>query len=183
VGAYGDKAGAKCQCSTLCMYYAAFHLAGKATTRSISASTGRAASRLDSLRVMSSHTLLEQRLSMPQFFALTEQIATARHLKHGIAAIADAADTAGVDPDRGSFTIALHTARDQLIQASNIIADTKADLTGAIGRQVLAQLMLNRPSAATAASSIAPSPNTRHAGPNPNRSNYPAAIAILTGPR
>ncbi|WP_433521595.1 hypothetical protein ACQPZ2_30385 [Nocardia pseudovaccinii] len=41
-------------------------------------------------------------------------------------------------PDRGSFTIALHSARDQLIYAAGIIADGAVDLAGAIGRAVLA---------------------------------------------
>ena len=59
-------------------------------------------------------------------------------------AIADTALVAGTDPDRASFTIALHTARDQLINAANIIADTVIDLIGVIGRQVLAQLMPDR---------------------------------------
>jgi phage baseplate assembly protein W len=57
-------------------------------------------------------------------------------------AIADAASTApGTDPDRASFTIALNTARDQLIQAAGVIADTSIDLAGRIGRLVLAALM------------------------------------------
>lgn len=46
-----------------------------------------------------------------------------------------------VDPDRGSFTVALHAARDQLIAAAGIIADTVVDLVGAIGRRVLEHLM------------------------------------------
>jgi hypothetical protein len=60
-------------------------------------------------------------------------------------AIADA--TIGrpdVDPDRGSFTIALNTARDQLIQAAGVIADTVIDLVGVIGRHVLDNLMPDR---------------------------------------
>jgi hypothetical protein len=46
-----------------------------------------------------------------------------------------------VDPDRGSFTIALNTARDQLIAAAGVIADTVIDLVGVIGRHVLDNLM------------------------------------------
>jgi hypothetical protein len=49
-----------------------------------------------------------------------------------------------VDPDRGSFTIALSTARDQLVQATGVIADTTTDLVGTIGRHVLHNLMPNR---------------------------------------
>jgi hypothetical protein len=57
-------------------------------------------------------------------------------------AIADAASTApGTDPDRASFTIALNTARDQVIQAAGVIAGTSIDLAGQIGRLVLAALM------------------------------------------
>jgi hypothetical protein len=57
-------------------------------------------------------------------------------------AMADAIDTTdGIDPDRGSFTIALHAARDQLTQAAGVIADTVIDLIGVIGRRVLDNLM------------------------------------------
>jgi Insertion element 4 transposase N-terminal/Transposase DDE domain len=55
-------------------------------------------------------------------------------------AIADAAGTVpGTDPDRASFTIALNTARDQVILAAGILTFT--DLAGTIGRLVLASLM------------------------------------------
>jgi hypothetical protein len=57
-------------------------------------------------------------------------------------AIADATLTApDVDPDRGSFTVALHAARDQLIKAAGVIAETTVDLVGVIGRQVLDNLL------------------------------------------
>ena len=46
-----------------------------------------------------------------------------------------------VDPDRASFTIALNAARDQLIAAAGVIADTVIDLVGTIGRHVLDELM------------------------------------------
>ncbi len=46
-----------------------------------------------------------------------------------------------IDPDRGSFTIALNTARDQLIAAAGVIADTAIDLVGVIGRHVLDALL------------------------------------------
>jgi hypothetical protein len=46
-----------------------------------------------------------------------------------------------VDPDRASFTIALNTARDQLVAAAGVIADTVIDLVGAIGHHVLDDLM------------------------------------------
>lgn len=58
------------------------------------------------------------------------------------------ADATGSDPDthsdRGSFTVALHTARDQVIQAAGVIADTTIDLVGTIGRAVLDNLLPTR---------------------------------------
>jgi hypothetical protein len=60
-------------------------------------------------------------------------------------AMADATGTRPeIDPDRASFTIALHTARDLVIQAAGIIADTVIDLVGTIGRHILTNLMPER---------------------------------------
>ena len=60
-------------------------------------------------------------------------------------AIADATATdPTANPDRASFTVALHAARDQLIHAAGVIADTVIDLVGAIGRAVLTDLMPTR---------------------------------------
>jgi hypothetical protein len=60
-------------------------------------------------------------------------------------AITDAIEAAGgIDPDRGSFTVALNAARDLLTQAANVIAGTTVDLTGAIGRRVLGNLLPDR---------------------------------------
>lgn len=60
-------------------------------------------------------------------------------------AISDATLTRpDVDPDRGSFTIALNAARDQLTAAAGVIteaASAAVDLLGVIGRQVLNHLM------------------------------------------
>jgi len=61
-------------------------------------------------------------------------------------AISDAALTRpDVDPDRASFTIALHAARDQLVIARGVLTDTtpntRIDLVGEVGRQVLDHLM------------------------------------------
>ena len=53
----------------------------------------------------------------------------------------DAAESRpGTDPDRCGFTIALHTARDQVVQAAGVTARGIA-LVGAIGRRVLASLL------------------------------------------
>ena len=60
-------------------------------------------------------------------------------------AIADAAGTVpGTDPDRASFAVALNAARDQVILAAGVLAGTVTDLTGTIGRHVLASLMPSR---------------------------------------
>jgi Insertion element 4 transposase N-terminal/Transposase DDE domain len=47
----------------------------------------------------------------------------------------------GTDPDRASFTTALEAARDQVTAAAGICPDGPADLTGVIGRAVLATLL------------------------------------------
>jgi hypothetical protein len=60
-------------------------------------------------------------------------------------AMTDATDSVpGTDPDRAGFTIALPAARDQLILAAGVIADTAIDLVGVIGSQVPAQLLPKR---------------------------------------
>ena len=49
----------------------------------------------------------------------------------------DATDTRpGTDPDRASFSIALHAARDQPVLAAGVIADAVITLIGAIGTHV-----------------------------------------------
>lgn len=49
-----------------------------------------------------------------------------------------------LDPDRASFTIALNTARDQIIRAAGIITGTTIDLTGRIGTALLNALLPKR---------------------------------------
>jgi hypothetical protein len=57
-------------------------------------------------------------------------------------AMTDATNTRpDIDPDRASFSIAWHTARDQLIHAANVIAGTTVDLIGTIGHHVLTNLL------------------------------------------
>ena len=100
-------------------------------------------------------------------------------------AITDAIEaTGGTDPTRGSFTIALNAARDLLTQAANIIAGTVIDLTGAIGRRVLDNLLPDRrlrvsPRIVKRALSKYPAK-----GPNINRRSYKATLSIniLTAP-
>lgn len=47
----------------------------------------------------------------------------------------------GIDPDRLSFTIALQTARDQVVQARGILTGATTDLIGSIGAAILAEPM------------------------------------------
>ncbi|MFS8104041.1 IS4 family transposase [Lentzea alba] len=57
----------------------------------------------------------------------------------------DATDSQpGTTADRASFTIALQTARDQLVLAADVIADTVVTLVGTIGTHLLANLMPDR---------------------------------------
>jgi hypothetical protein len=94
-------------------------------------------------------------------------------------AMTDATSTqAGIDPDRASFTIALNTARDQLIQAAGVIASATIDLVGKIGRAVLDNLLADRrlrvsPRVVKRAISKY---NAR--GPNINRASYKATLSI-----
>ncbi|WP_202875354.1 IS4 family transposase [Kribbella albertanoniae] len=103
-------------------------------------------------------------------------LTTYQILRH---AMTDATDTQpGTDPDRASFTIALNAARDQLIQATNIITGTVIDLVGHIGQLVLANLLPPRrlrlsPRAVKRATSKYP-PH----GPKINRTTYKATINI-----
>jgi len=94
-------------------------------------------------------------------------------------AMVDATDSLpGTDPDRASFTIALNTARDQIVQAAGIIADTVINLVGVIGQHILNTLMPDRrvrtkPRIVKRAISKY---NAR--GPNINRTTYQATIQI-----
>lgn len=100
-------------------------------------------------------------------------------------AISDAIDThGGIDPDRGSFTIALQAARDQLTQAAGVIADTVIDLIGAIGRRVLNNLMPDRRLRVSPRIVKRAISKYQARGPNINRRSYKATlnINILTPP-
>src|SRR6185312_2059875 len=94
-------------------------------------------------------------------------------------AMADATSTQpGTDPDRASFALALHAARDQVIQAAGIIAATTIDLAGNIGRLVLAGLLPSRRlrvSARTVKRAISKY-NAR--GPGIDRRTYKATLTI-----
>ena len=100
-------------------------------------------------------------------------------------AMADATNTVtGVDPDRAGFSIALNAARDQLIQAAGVIADTAIDLAGRIGRQVLDNLMPDRRLRVNARTVKRAISKYNARGPNIDRRTYKATINInvLTQP-
>lgn len=92
--------------------------------------------------------------------------------------------TLGLDPDRASFTVALHAARDQLVQAAGVIADTVIDLVGAIGRLVLQNLLPDRRLRTNARTVKRAISKYNARGPNIERRTYQATIAIniLAGP-
>jgi hypothetical protein len=58
-----------------------------------------------------------------------------------IAMVAAIESQPGLDPDRASFNVALHTARDQIILAAGVVAADPVDLVGLIGRTVLGSLL------------------------------------------
>ena len=100
-------------------------------------------------------------------------------------AMADATSTQpGIDPDRASFTIALHAARDQLVQAAGVLATTTIDLAGKIGRQVLANLLADRRLRVSPRIVKRAISKYNARGPNINRSSYKATLSIhiLTPP-
>jgi DDE family transposase len=105
-------------------------------------------------------------------------------------AMTDATTThVAVDPDRASFTVALHAARDQLIQAAGVLATTSIDLVGKIGVGKIGRAVLDN---LLPARRLRVSPrivkraiskyNAR--GPNINRTSYKATVSIhvLTQP-
>lgn len=98
-------------------------------------------------------------------------------------AIADATTGHGLDPDRASFTIAAQTARDQLVQAAGVIAETVIDLVGTIGTHVLAQPL--PPRRLRVCPRLVKRAISKHQarGPDPERASYQATlnIDILTG--
>lgn len=88
------------------------------------------------------------------------------------------------DPDRASFTIALNAARDQVIQATGVIADTAIDLIGKIGRLVLNELLPQRRLRVNARTVKRAISKYNARGPNIDRHTYQATISltILAGP-
>ncbi|MEU3202051.1 transposase, partial [Streptomyces sp. NPDC006996] len=89
------------------------------------------------------------------------------------------------DPDRASSSIALQTARDQVIQAAGVIADTVVDLVGTIGRAVLNQPMTARRLRVSPRAVKRPLSRYAYKSLRVDRRTYKATISIdilLTGP-
>jgi hypothetical protein len=92
-------------------------------------------------------------------------------------AMADALLGHEAAPDRAGFSIALNTARDQLIQAAGVIADTAIDLIGAIGKAVQAGLLPRRRT--RVCPRVVKRAISKHrAKGQTDRTNYPATITI-----
>ena len=100
-------------------------------------------------------------------------------------AMVDATDSLpGLDPDRASFTTALKTARNQIIQAAGVLADTVIDLVGAIGQAVLDHLLPERRIRVKTRMIKRSNSKYQARGPNIDRHSYKATIHIdiITNP-
>lgn len=94
-------------------------------------------------------------------------------------AMVDATDSQpGLDPDRASFTTALNTARDQLIHAAGIIADTVIDLIGVIGATILNNLLPDRRIRLKTRMIKRSNSKYQARGPNIDRHTYQATTSI-----
>src|SRR4051794_9561852 len=94
-------------------------------------------------------------------------------------AMVDATDSQpGLDPDRANFTTALNTARDQIVHAAGVIADTVIDLVGVIGAHRLAHLLPDR--RIRVKSRMIKRSNSKYQarGPNIDRHSYQATTSI-----
>jgi hypothetical protein len=94
-------------------------------------------------------------------------------------AMVDATDSRpGLDPDRASFTTALHTARDQIVHAAGVITETVIDLIGVIGAQVLANLLPDRRTRVKTRMIKRSNSKYQARGPNVDRRSYKATTSI-----
>jgi hypothetical protein len=83
-----------------------------------------------------------------------------------------------IDPDRASFSIALNTARDQIIRAAAITASTKIDLVGRIGTAVLDALLPDRRARTHARATKRAISKYRAKARNVDRRTHPTTIHI-----
>lgn len=98
-------------------------------------------------------------------------------------AMADATDSPpGLDPDRASFTTALNTARDQIVHAAGVIAETVIDLVGVIGAQVLANLLPGRRLRTKARIIKRSNSKSGGCGPEPPKAANPPASSFAPSP-
>lgn len=82
-----------------------------------------------------------------------------------------------IRPDRLSFSIALHAARDQVIHAATAIADTTIDLIGRIGAAILSQPLPARRSRSSPR--VVKRAISKHRAKGPiDRTNYTTTITI-----
>ena len=94
-------------------------------------------------------------------------------------AMADATTPqAGTDPDRASFSVAWQAARDQVIQAANVITGTVVDLVGTIGRHVLAALLPARRLRVSPRIVKRAISKYQARGPHIDRTSYKATLSI-----
>jgi len=94
-------------------------------------------------------------------------------------AMADATATRpGTDPDRACFTIAMQTARDQLVQAAGVIAGAVTGPVDTIGRHVLAGLLPARRSRASPRIVKRAISKYQARGPDIDRASYKATVSI-----
>lgn len=94
-------------------------------------------------------------------------------------AMVDATDSRpGLDPDRASFTTALHAPRDQITQAAGIITNTAIDLVGAIGERVLTNLLPDRRIRIKARMTKRSNSKYQARGPRIDRRTYKATTSI-----
>lgn len=91
----------------------------------------------------------------------------------------DATDSRpGLDPDRASFATALHTAREQVVHAAGVIADTVIDLVGVIGEHVLVNLLPKRRIRRKTRMIKRSNSKYQARGPNIDRRTYKATTSI-----
>jgi hypothetical protein len=94
-------------------------------------------------------------------------------------AMTDATDSRpGLDPDRASFTTALTTARDQIVQAAGITTDTIIDLVGAIGVSILSNLLPERRPRTKTRMIKRSNSKYQARGPNIDRRSYQTTTSI-----
>lgn len=86
----------------------------------------------------------------------------------------------GLDPDRASFTTALNTAQNLLVNAHNVLADKPTDLIGDIGRAVLTDMAPPRRPRTSVRKIKSPLSRWNKADPHRPRSSTPITDIKIT---